>query len=450
MSQQLGSDESANGGRLVENKKILAVDDAKDTLLLLEFDLTAEGYEVVFAESGEQALQVLDSQSISMVLLDMYMPGLSGLETLKRIKSSSKMASVPVIMLSSSNDGNEIVAALELGADDYVTKPYLAKVLLARIRTSLRLIQKTQALEALAKTDFLTGINNRASFEELTGKSISQANRCEQALSFAMLDIDFFKNVNDTYGHEAGDKVLKAFAQNLKQQVRDYDVIGRVGGEEFAVCMPNTIGEHAIFACDRIRQNTERLCIEAGNDGERLQITVSIGVTTGIGGEIEIESLMRTADSALYQAKAKGRNQVVMKPYVEELIESDYGDQEVKPNEKGKEREMYPGIEYEVGVSHVLGDDELFKEILVMFYQDHGQDKGKIREAITEQDIFAAKNLVHTLKGVACSIGAMELFEHCKCLDVAVNEHNSAKYNELFEPVAEQLDKVYQGIRAAL
>ncbi|WP_448548655.1 diguanylate cyclase [Thalassotalea fusca] len=429
----------------MDNKTILAVDDAKDTLLLLEFDLTAEGYSVIFAESGEQALEVLSLQNVSLILLDMYMPGLSGLDTLKRIKSSNNHANTPVIMLSSSHDGNEIVAALELGADDYVTKPYLAKVLLARIRTSLRLIQKTKALEALAKIDFLTDINNRASFEELSGKAISQANRCNQSLSFAMMDIDFFKKVNDTYGHEAGDKVLKAFGQNLKNQVRDYDIIGRVGGEEFAVCMPNTIDEHAIFACDRIRQHTEKLEIDVGNNHGNISITVSIGVVSVQGGTTSLENLMRIADKALYEAKSKGRNRVIMLPYVEEpLAQSTHASAQ---GSNISDEDIYPGIDYQLGVNNVLGDDGLFKEILLMFYQDHGQDKEKINKALSQNDIFAAKNLVHTLKGVACSIGAMQLFESTKKLDLAINEQRADEYSSLYNAMAEDLDTIVNGLR---
>ena len=135
--------------------QILAVDDAKDTLMLLDFDLAEEGYQVFTAESGEIAFEVLEEQAIDLILLDMYMPGISGLAMLQKLKSHSAFMSIPVIMLSASDDEDQIVAALEFGADDYVTKPYIPKVLLARIRTSLRLLEKTLELESLAKTDFL-------------------------------------------------------------------------------------------------------------------------------------------------------------------------------------------------------------------------------------------------------------------------------------------------------
>ena len=130
--------------------KILTVDDAKDTLMLLEFDLVEQGYQVLTAESGEAAFKILEDDVIDLILLDMYMPGISGLATLQKLKSRSELAHIPVIMLSSSDDEDQIVAALEFGADDYVTKPYIAKVLLARLKTSLRLMEKTLELESIA------------------------------------------------------------------------------------------------------------------------------------------------------------------------------------------------------------------------------------------------------------------------------------------------------------
>ena len=236
------------------NYKILIVDDAKDTQLLLEFDLTSAEYNVECCDSGEQALLALSKQQFDLVLLDMYMPGLSGLETLKIIKSGDETHAIPVIMLSASNDEDEIVTALELGAEDYVVKPYTAKILLARIRTAIRLKEKTQQLEYVAKTDFLTNINNRGNFFELSSNALKQVNRSNQSIVIAMFDIDFFKQVNDVYGHDAGDKVLIAFAQELIKVFRGYDIIGRIGGEEFAVCLPNTCLDRAKIACDRLRQ----------------------------------------------------------------------------------------------------------------------------------------------------------------------------------------------------
>ncbi|NMP31388.1 diguanylate cyclase [Thalassotalea sp. M1531] len=428
---------------------ILAVDDAKDTLMLLEFDLQAEGYQVLTANDGASALSILENENVDMLLLDLYMPGISGLDTLKAIRENQDLINLPVIMLSASDDEDEIVSALEFGAHDYVTKPYIAKVLLARIRNALRLKEKTMKLENLAKTDFLTEVNNKGEFEHQALKSISQMSRINHNLVIAMLDIDHFKAVNDTYGHDAGDIVLKHFAKELTKTFRDYDIIGRVGGEEFAVCMPNTAQLDGYSACERFRVALENLIIDIGND-QTLSITASIGVASAqhIDGGYDFSRLMHLADQFLYQAKEQSRNKVVshatpiMESEVNQQIESD-----IMANESD---EKYAGIDYQVGVNNVLGDENLFKEILKMFYDDHHQDGANIQTAISNADQSRLKHLVHTLKGVACSIGAMQLFEKTKELDVAVNEGNTGSYQSLFDNVAHELERVIGGIKSEL
>lgn len=421
---------------------ILAVDDAKDTLMLLEFDLGEEDYQIYTAESGEAALEVLAEQTIDLILLDMHMPGISGLEMLQKLKVDANFLNIPVIMLSASDDEDQIVAALEFGADDYVTKPYIPKVLLARIRTSLRLLEKTLQLETLAKTDFLTGINNRGCFDELANKAISYAKRDNLPVIMAMLDIDLFKEVNDNYGHEAGDKVLISFANIMKDCFRDYDIKGRIGGEEFAICMPNTEPESAISACERFRVLIEnnQIMLDDANQ-EMITITVSIGLSSGQGRDINYENLLKNSDLSLYQAKESGRNQI--KFYQEDATTMLNQNIETEPTTTEDE---YPGIDYPIGVGNVLGDDDLFVEILTMFYEDHVKDIDKIQTAIDSKDQNACKHLVHTLKGVSCSIGAMQLFEYTKALDNAISLEQEGSYQEFFEPVSKELQKVCQGI----
>lgn len=453
-----------------KNYKILIVDDAKDTQLLLEFDLTAVGYQVECCDSGEQALQTLTETTIDLVLLDMYMPGLSGLETLKLIKSNNDTNKLPVIMLSASNDEDEIVTALEQGAEDYVVKPYTAKILLARIKTAIRLKEKTQQLEYLAKTDFLTKINNRGNFFELSGNALSLANRAAQPLVVAMFDIDFFKLVNDDYGHDAGDKILITFAEQLTSVFRDYDIIGRIGGEEFAVCLPNTCLDNAQVACERLRQQVEitNYVIDKSESAERyINITVSIGLSLAEGNLISIDDLLKQADLALYYAKDHGRNQVVnVNDVIEQeksasvnlvdtdVIELPYAEvnavaaQEVINNISLKD--AIDGIDFAVGVNNVLGDEDLFKEILVMFYQDHHLDGDKIAAALQSQDSASVKHLAHTLKGVACSVGAMMLFDKTKIFDLAINEDRVDEYESLFSALLPELTKIMQSIAANL
>ncbi len=433
--------------------KILAVDDAKDTLMLLDFDLAEEGYQVFTAESGEIAFEVLEEQAIDLILLDMYMPGISGLAMLQKLKSLPAFMSIPVIMLSASDDEDQIVAALEFGADDYVTKPYIPKVLLARIRTSLRLLEKTLELESLANTDFLTAISNRGSFEDLANRAISQAKRTNFPLVMAMFDIDFFKAVNDNYGHDAGDKVLIDFAIVMCECFRDYDIIGRVGGEEFAVFMPDTSAEDAFIACERFRLAIECNKIKLDDASEEIiSVTVSIGLSLGQGNDLNLEELFKKSDISLYEAKRNGRNQIkcyeeatpiAVVEHVEE-IQSHVEEVGDSSNEK------YPGIDFQIGVGNVLGDEELFDEILVMFYEDHSKDSEKIQQAISSEDQAACKHLVHTLKGVSCSVGAMQLFELTKALDIAINLEDKVNYQRLYEPVATEILKVLSGIEVKL
>jgi len=440
--------------------KILVVDDAKDTQMLLEFDLSAAGYQVTSCDSGEESLALLENSIIDLILLDMYMPGLSGLETLTKIKAQAISNQIPVIMLSASTNEDEVVAALELGAGDYVVKPYVAKVLLARIRTAIRLKEKTTQLEYLAKTDFLTGMNNRGSFFELSSNAISLSDRAGHPLVAAMFDIDLFKQVNDNYGHDVGDQVLRTFSKTMIEVFRDYDIVGRIGGEEFAVCLPNTSSDDAYIACERLRKQIEQLNIaivdDQGKESE-INITVSIGLVLAQDDYQTIDELLKQADSALYFAKEHGRNQVIDARTLinSPSLERSSIEASLIATDKHMSEEVigimnYDGIDFDVGVNNVLGDEALFKEILVMFYQDHHLDGKKLESAILEQDIVTAKHIAHTLKGVACSVGAMDLFEATKALDIAINDNQQAKLDGLFTKLSPELSRVMKGIELHL
>jgi len=471
---------------------ILAVDDAKDVLMLLEFDLSCEGYNVLKAVSGEEAIDIINStEQVDLVLLDLYMPGISGLATLAEIKSDAIHENLPIIMLSASDDENEIVSALEAGANDYVTKPYIAKVLLARIQTSIRLLENTKQLTELSQIDFLTNINNRRNFVDLSNAAISQSQRTEQELAIVMLDIDNFKQVNDEYGHETGDAALVALAKTLKSCFRDYDIVGRIGGEEFAVCMPNIDIENAFNACERFRQLIEELKIpikshvnnESSKDDRKkefLSITVTLGIANGVAHTLDFDNLMRKADERLYQGKNSGKNitiidadamvnfaiaddQLMIKNEIataeseqvpinsqnenndDPVIES-HSTQDDEPNNKLN----IPGIDHEIGIANVLGDESLFKEILVLFYQDHHQDGAQLEKAIATDDENTLKHVAHTLKGVACSVGAMKLFGYTKALDHAINQKQKDKYQELFELVSNELESIMSAIELTL
>ena len=445
--------------------KILVVDDAKDVQMLLSFDLKSADCDVISASSGEIALSILELTEIDLIILDMNMPGLSGLSTLERLKANEHWLNIPVIMLSTSDGEDDVVSALDLGANDYVVKPYIKKVLFARIRTAIRLREKTKALEDLTKTDFLTGINNRACFEELARSAISQAQRSEQALVMAMFDIDLFKLVNDDYGHDIGDKVLVAFAQSLTECFRRYDIVARIGGEEFAVCLPNTSVDDAIGTCERFRENIEHMKIPLNNGLEKaISVTTSVGIASSTNNSLDLACLLKQADIGLYYAKSHGRNRLIN---ADELLDDDIvtiGDTSVYPVEEkdlidniesAKSSNVnaaftIKGIDVVLGIGNVLGDEQLYKEILKIFYKDHHNDAEKLVIAIENNDIDAAKHLAHTLKGVASSVGAMALFEATKRLDLAINEQRYNSITLLLKEVVTEVEIVMNSLNEHL
>lgn len=422
---------------------ILAVDDAKDTLMFIEFDLKEHGYNIITVDSGSKALTELETTEIDLILLDIYMPELSGLQTLINIRKEEKYDNIPVIMLSASDDEDEIVNALDCGAADYVTKPYITKVLIARIRTAIRLKEKNIELENLALTDYLTGLNNRKCFYDVADRAVHQrGRRGGYPVVIAIIDIDYFKAVNDKYGHDVGDIVLKGFSQLMKENFREYDTVARVGGEEFAVCMPNTSVKDAELACERFRKSVAAHQFFINSENEyALSITSSIGIASNHKDIYSLDELVKLADEALYQAKGRGRNQVVNFTDLNDYDTSD----------DNTDMDIFPGIDVKLGMKNVLDDENLFKEILIMFYQDHHQDVDKLRTALSTDDKAASKHLAHTLKGVASSIGATTLFNTAKILDNAINTGEvKEELMKYFDVLAVELNKVLAGIYAQL
>jgi len=290
---------------------ILVVDDSKSVVQLLQFDLEEAGYEVVTCLSGEEALKILSTSQFDLILLDVYMPGMTGLELLSIVHKQGDTENVPIIMLSSSDNEEQIVEALDIGAFDYVTKPYIAEILLARIRTALRLQEKTNLLERMATIDFLTQIDNRRHFHDLTSRAIAKCHRDKGDLVVAILDIDHFKNINDYFGHDIGDKVLVALARSLEGELRPSDIIGRLGGEEFGIALPDTSLDDAYIVCDRFRQVVENYRLKLDEkDGSVVNFTVSIGLAA-LQENDQLGDLLKAADIALYDAKNSGRNKVV-------------------------------------------------------------------------------------------------------------------------------------------
>ena len=295
---------------------VLVVDDSEDNARLLEYDLNDDGFDVLIALSGDECITTAATRRPDLILLDMRMPGLSGLETLEKLKDFAETADIPVIIISASNSDDNIIKALDLGASDYVNKPVVYPILAARMRTALRVKQATlelevvnQELRRLATTDPLTRLANRRHFFSLAHAEFAKAQRHKRPLSIIMMDVDEFKQINDTHGHAAGDRALDILADCCREAVRESDLVGRIGGEEFAICCPDADLSGATAIAERIRVTCEKRTIHYGQ--LQFNFTVSLGVTTRNSEDDSFEDMLNRADQLLYQAKNKGRNRAI-------------------------------------------------------------------------------------------------------------------------------------------
>lgn len=299
--------------------KVLVVDDIVDNIHLLTFELEDEGFIISSAQSGLECLEKANQDKPHIILLDIRMPGISGIETLIQLKKDPETTDIPIIMVSANNDEEHIVKALDLGAHDFVSKPVEFQILLARMNSALRLSQALEKLEQLneelqrlADTDPLTNSFNRRHFFSLSNSEFLRAKRHERSLSAIMIDVDHFKKTNDRYGHAGGDKILKILAQHCRGMLRDSDIFGRIGGEEFAICCPETSFEGALAIAEKLRVSLQEKDIVL--DSESVNITISLGVAVLRDSDHTFKQLLNGADIALYKAKNEGRNQTSCRP----------------------------------------------------------------------------------------------------------------------------------------
>ncbi|MCR4342088.1 MAG: diguanylate cyclase, partial [Gemmatimonadaceae bacterium] len=250
---------------------ILVVDDQEDNVELLRARLVARGYDVRTATDGQQALDLVRENPPDLILLDVMMPKMSGIEVVRRIKSDESLPFIAVIMQTALDSTESRVQGLDAGADDYITKPINFAELEARVRSMLRIKRLQEDLESrereleemndrlrrVSETDGLTGLDNRRYLEERLHEMFEHSLRLHEPLSVVMCDIDHFKSVNDTYGHLAGDAILRQFADLIKEQAREIDRVGRYGGEEFLIILPGTVLDAAVTFAERVREEIE-------------------------------------------------------------------------------------------------------------------------------------------------------------------------------------------------
>ena len=293
-----------------EKPLVLIVDDHPDNVEVLQARLNALGYRTAEAPDGETALKLVAQSPPDLILLDVMMPRMDGNEVARRIKADKSLPYIPIIMQTALDSTQSKVVGLDSGADDYVTKPINYAELQARMTAALRVKALQDQLRGMASTDALTGVYNRRHLDERLDEMFEHSARLHEYLSVVMFDIDHFKKVNDTYGHQVGDVVLTDFAKLLRHAARDIDRIGRYGGEEFMVLLPGTVLDAGVTFAKRVRQEVEAHQFEY--DGGALKCTVSAGVAAFPHPKIHTrQQLVKAADDGLYAAKSAGRNRVV-------------------------------------------------------------------------------------------------------------------------------------------
>lgn len=268
------------------------------------------------AADGIDGFKILLNKSVDLVLCDVVMPGIDGFKFLSMKTARTEFDDIPVIMLTGEDDVKLKIKALEQGASDYITKPFHPGELIARVRVhyDIKRLQEelrisNRRLEELSNTDDLTKLYNRRYFMELMELEFQRAQRYESSLSFVMIDIDNFKSFNDNYGHLLGDHILYEVAQLLRETLRVHDIVGRYGGEEFGMLMPETDDKGALVVAERYRKRVEEFVLFEAD--KELRITISLGVASYPHPEIKtVDDLIRLADNALYKAKSNGRNRV--------------------------------------------------------------------------------------------------------------------------------------------
>ena len=314
----------------MEKPSIVIIDDVPDNLRLLAGILKNRGYKVRPAPNGARALATILKEPPELILLDIMMPDMDGYEVCRQLKADERTKDIPIVFLSALYEVFDKVKAFKAGGVDFITKPFQMEEVLARVRTHLTIqaqqraltlqneellrknaliTQQAKKLERMATRDFLTGLSNRRDFLKRSSQEEKRFKRTHRAFAIILLDIDHFKSVNDTYGHECGDKVLIGVSRRLEKALRAQDILARWGGEEFICLLPETGVDGVRRAAEKIRWDMESL----GRD--LVDVNISVTATLGVcvyDGSCSIETCIRQADDALYKGKKQGRNQIVL------------------------------------------------------------------------------------------------------------------------------------------
>ena len=294
--------------------RILIAEDDPVSRRLLEAFLDRWGYNPTIVEDGLSAWQAIQTfEAPFLVISDWMMPKMDGLELCRKIRAMESEGYIYFIIVSAKERKEELFHAFEAGIDDYLTKPFNYQELKYRVRIGERILELERRILQLSRTDPLTGILNRRAFMEKFEREIIRSQREKSCMSTVMVDVDHFKSINDAYGHQYGDEVLKALCRTLEKFIRPYDFVGRYGGEEFILCLLGTKYAQCRLIAERVRKAIQMMDVTPEGNGRPVKITASMGVASFCGELSETaDTLIAKADSALYRAKREGRNRVCM------------------------------------------------------------------------------------------------------------------------------------------
>ncbi|MBT3923492.1 MAG: diguanylate cyclase [Nitrospina sp.] len=291
-----------------DSMTIMIVDDTKENINVLRRTLTTVGCRISVALNGKMALDLIPKLKPDLVLLDVMMPDMDGYEVCRRLKENPDLQNIPVIFITAKGDIEDVVEGFEAGAVDFIMKPFRQEEVLARVRTHLTLSAALKKLIQDSETDPLTGLFNRRTFMKRIENEAARFKRSKKPFSILFGDIDFFKKINDTFGHSAGDAVLVSISKLMDTEKREIDQIARWGGEEFLILLPETGLNGAVLLGNKIREKISAQSIM--HEGKEIKVTMSFGASI-YNGETPIDKTIDLADQRLYLAKESGRNKVV-------------------------------------------------------------------------------------------------------------------------------------------
>ena len=388
---------------------LLIVDDDKTNRSVLSHILHKE-YVLLEVSDGEAAIRTAREYLPDLILLDILMPGMDGFQVFAALQDSEETAQIPVIFITGLNNDNDERRGLEMGAVDYIHKPFVDTIVKLRVRHQVQILNQLRTIEQLSMIDQLTKMPNRRSFDNTMEAEWGRAVRERFPISFLLIDVDHFKRYNDNYGHQQGDKVLCAIAEVLIQTLkRTTDFAARWGGEEFAVLLPNTDSPGGLEIGEQIRENVEAMDIPL-DDGSFTKVTASIGVHTHDPTPFcSVNEFFSQADEALYEAKTAGRNRVCLyhkkAGNTADTNMPDIGDIRI------------PGIDAETGASLYGGELDIYIAVLQSFSANIPAALARMR-GVSEERLNEYAAIVHGLKSSCASIGAEDVQKQAADLEM--------------------------------